>query len=297
MSDIMSVLQASTVLARVATTALGASRTDRGASEKVAKDANATTGSARVLVSRIAGSEQYHRNIVAIQQRARVVLHDLTTPFRDDGWRILPNLRFMDFIQRYGAVKKEFDAARQRMIDDADIIMMKAQTSVGNLHVDKLTREEIEHAYTLSFDVQDYPAGQFTGLPGPVVSSLQRAMDRSAEVAWTAAKRDVLERLLGPVTSFIMRMEAFEERSKTLADGTPTKAGIFRDSAITNIAEIVQLAKALNIDGDAQLTEIIDHLEEFIGVDPDDVRNNADVRNILTTTARTAADNLKEWIK
>jgi hypothetical protein len=298
--DIQSAVRETCILAKVTTSSLGLSRTDKAASKRTSADNNAVEGAARVLVSRLAGADDVHKEITAAQRDAAAALKRRSMPYDEDGWRILPNAKFEEFLAELGQHKATFDAAMRKLEAEADAIIGKAMANKGDFDVEVPTRDELIGAYSLTNTFQPVPDGStFKGLPPAVAEKLARAVEKRVAAAVEAAHVDTLKRLLAPLESFVERMHAYDKREQELAAGQDVgRHGIFRDTALTNVQEIVSMLEAFNITDDERLSQLKAMLDPFTRptLTADRLRSDDKVRQALTGRAAKVVSNLNDWL-
>jgi hypothetical protein len=298
--DITSAVRETCVLAKITTSSLGLSRTDKAASKRASADNHAVDGAARVVVSRLAGADEVHKEITAAQRDAAAALKRLSMPYDEDGWRILPNAKFETFLQELGRHKATFDAAMAKLNAEADAIIGKAMANKGDFDIEVPTRDELVGAYSLTNAFQPVPDGStFKGLPPAVAEKLARAVEKRVAAAVEAAHVDTLKRLLSPLEYFVERMQSYDQREQELAAGKEVgRHGVFRDTALTNVQEIVNMLEAFNITSDERLAQIKAMLDPFTRptLTADRLRSDDKVRQALTGRAAKAVSNLNEWL-
>ena len=298
-NHIVEALRSTTTRARVISSALGLSRTDKQATKDVTVSTGAVSGAARVVVSRLAGADEHHKAFVAAQANARKVLFSMSMPYGDeDGWRILPNANFEKFVREFGQAKRAYQSAYDALAANADDVLAAARINKGSLSVDVPTKDELLASYSLDFSLEDYPSGNFTGLPDAVATKLASRMQTRMEQAVEQATVDTLSRFVGPLEHFVDRMKAFSKREQEIANGAePTKHGIFRDTVVTNIKQLYDVLGAFNIAGDERLIELENSLASLAEVDPDVLRDNIQVRDAGIARASSVLANLNSWLR
>jgi hypothetical protein len=296
---VVSAVQETCILAAVKCSALGLRRTDKKASTKIEIDSHAVEGAARVTVSRLAGAEEHHREILKAQNAAKQALQARSMRFADeDGWRLLPNAQFEDLVQDIASCKADFDRAMDRLKNDAPEIIARAQRNIGTLEVEVPTEEELVSSYALSTEFRPVPdAAQFRNMPAAAAAKLSRQLERQLAQAVETAQVDVMKRFVGPLDAFIERMEAYDQREKDIANGKEvSRAGIFRDSVIGNIHEIYDVLGSFNFTGDDRLQELQNKLASFRKITPDVLRENPNIRSAAMQRAKAVAQNLNDWL-
>lgn len=300
-NPVLEALKATTTLACVTSRALGLTRIDRNASEKVNVDNGAISKAASVNVNRLAGADAYHKEIVSIQHKASTLLKQMSQPFgEEDKWRLLPNAQFEKFVQAMAPIKQEYDRALARLAENAPDIIEKARANVGNFDIKVPSVEEMLGAYELRADFRPIPDGaNFRGLDENTVNKLRARHDAQLEAAVHIAERNTLERFVEPLQRFVERMAAYDEREAKIAAGESekdVKGGIFRDSVVTNIKDLHDVLEGFNITGNPRLTQLGNDLADLVNVKPKTLRESASVRTAKTERAREVAANLQSWL-
>ena len=114
---------------------------------------------------------------------------------------------------------------------------------------------------------------------GSLATHLVDVLDESIPTAATDGKRilwnpDFVARLTDEEVRFVLLHEALRAYAEKLAD--PDK--IFRDSLITNLADILNLAADLNLGNDPKVAELVEQARTLAAVDPDQLREDKTLR-------------------
>lgn len=300
-NPILEALKHTTTLACVTTRALGLTRIDRAASEKVNIDNGAISKAASVNVNRLAGADAHHKEITSIQNKACSLLKQTSQPFgEEDKWRLLPNARFEKFVQNMAPLMQEYNRALDNLRLNAPEIIEKAKANVGNFDIKVPTVDEMISAYEMRADFRPIPDGaNFRGLDENTIDKLRQRHDARLEQAVHIAERDTLERFVDPLERFIDRMKAYDEREAKIAAGgedAKSKVGIFRDTVVTNIKELHEVIDSFNITGNEKFTRLGNDLAELVNTQPDKLRASESVRSVQTARAQEVLENLKGWL-
>lgn len=289
-NSIVDALQSTSMLVRISSSFLGATRTDKEAAREITDDKNAAAGSAKVTVNRLAGADQLDKQIRANFANTRNALEALTTPFGDDrGWRILPNTQFNRALLVLSRGQKQHLALCATLKEEAPKIIEEARKNIGNFNVDLPTVEELVHGYDMKWDFRPIPDSKFKGLPEDAQAKLGARMNKQIADAYAKAKEDVLQRFIKPLEEFVKGMEKYDKREAG-------RTGSFADTKVTNIKALHEMLSAWNIDGDARLTELSNMVASLASTDPKDLRSNSVVRTAATARARETLDALDAWL-
>lgn len=285
------------ILATVRLSRLGISRTDKQATDKVLVDAAAVTGAARVVVSRLPGADHHHRFITSIQTEMKNTLIRFSMPYGNDaGWRLLPNANWDRLLVEMSAAKDKFNAAVRAFQDDLPNVLAQARANKGTLNVDLPTEEELRDAYHMESEFRPINEGRFIGLPEPVARKLEQHAQAKLAAAVEMAKQDTFQRFLDPLERFVERMQAYDKREEAIAKGKEVgRHGLFRDSIVENVKELVDVVESFNVTGDERLAALAERAKE-LDVPPDALRDNKQVRQDATSKARALLDDIKDWL-
>lgn len=279
-----SVLSSRAMLAKFTVKAWSAKKTDRA----ITADTNA-----RLHVTASAG--RYNKNLVkegaldvfaTVASEAYAYHKCITSPWLDTGPRLLAVAGYPD----YTAKMRDF---RERAEDAARDIQARYPSIIAD-------------ARTLlngAFDLGDYPAqSEMAGLFGlevrllPVPDArdwrvdmsedsaaiLRADVEQATREAMQGTMRDAWERIAESVGHMAERLRAYKPAT---AKGEKN-AGIFRDTLVTNVRDLVAVLPLLNISGDATLAGITARMErELCDHDADELRESARAR---TATAEAA---------
>ena len=297
---VLEALKQTTTLACIETGALGLERIDRAASEKANADAGAVRKAGTVRVNRLAGADEFHKQIISIQHSACALLKSKSQPFgEEDKWRLLPNAQFEALVQSLAPIMEEYKHAVQVLEENADSILERAARNVGTFDVKLPTKAELVGRYRLRPEFRPIPDGaNFRGLDSNTIEKLRERHDARLEEAVHIAQKDTLERFAAPLQNFVQRMVAYDEREIRINAGDTKgkdKTGCFRDSVVGNIKELHDVLKSFNITGDSRFDELYEDLKDLVNVKPDALRDNQPVREAMTARAKAVIDNLNDW--
>ena len=232
----------------------------RHAAETKAENArHGLTDEARVDVKICADPalEEASRIITA----ARADHYRLTVPAADRGMRLLPGARQLEHsatMQKHGTA---FQNAVAEFVARYETVKQDAPRRLNGLfvaaHWPDVSR--VRDAFKLSVRY----------LPVPALRQWDEWLTESA----TAATEELRERI----------GEALKAYATKLGDGEK----IFRDSLVSNLAEILDLADDLNISGDDNLAQLVRDARALATVEPDTLREN---KNVRAESANRAAD-------
>ena len=213
--------------------------------------------------------------VTAVRSQAVSYWKGISLPFPEPGIRLIPQGRIDEFNERMSCFRDELDEAVLQLNEHYDELRHAARERLGDL-----------------FDLSDYPTtlvGMFaiehdfpSVEPPPYLRQLspelyqqecQRVQSRFDE-AVQLAEQAFIEELARLV-------DHLSERLSGSADGKPK---VFRDSAVTNMAEFFERFRGLNVRSNEQLDELVGNAQRVVrGVEPQQLRDSQTLRQTIST--------------
>lgn len=193
-----------------------------------------------------------------------------TTPWLDDGVRMLPSTMYFDFTQ---GVRELIAVANRK----ADNLAAKWDTLVA---------QDLARLKHLG-DPKDYPTDirahydiGLKFLPVPTTNDFRVEISDDDRASLDSAIREAEE----GVTKYLVSelLEPIKKAAEKLSVPIGQDGSIFRDSLLNNIAEVVERAKKLNIMGDPTVATLVTDIERSVGkyaIAPDLLREDIGARN------------------
>ena len=213
--------------------------------------------------------------VTAVRSQAVAYWKGISLPFPEPGIRLIPQGSINEFNERMSSFRDDLDEAVLELNEHYGELRHAARERLGDL-----------------FDSSDYPT-TLVGLfaiehdfpsvePPPYLRQLspelyqqecQRVQSRFDE-AVQLAEQAFIEELARLV-------DHLSERLSGSADGKPK---VFRDSAVTNMAEFFERFRSLNVRSNEQLDELVGNAQRVVsGVEPQDLRDSQALRQTLST--------------
>ena len=213
--------------------------------------------------------------VTTVRSQAVAYWKGISLPFPEPGIRLIPQGSIDEFNERMSSFRDDLDEAVLELNEHYGELRQAARERLGDL-----------------FDSSDYPTtlvGMFaiehdfpSVEPPPYLRQLspelyqqecQRVQSRFDE-AVQLAEQAFIEELARLV-------DHLSERLSGSADGKPK---VFRDSAVTNMAEFFERFRSLNVRSNEQLDELVGNAQRVVsGVEPQDLRDSQALRQTLST--------------
>jgi hypothetical protein len=294
------------MLVRLSISMFTGRKLDRKAS-KSTKEQNGATEKAGVKVYKSIVSAEALEKISAVSSKARAQHETRTVPWVYKGPGAITAAGYAGYMATMNGLKAEFLAAVDSFMSGYADYREAARADLGVMFNDSDYPAADIVRSKFDFDVaaeqmpvaNDFRVALGTGEADKIRADIERrfndAMSGAARAAW--------ERIAERVGHMAEKLRAFKPSA-----GKGDKAdGIFRDSLVDNVRELVAVLPSLNITGDAALTRIADRMQrELCAVDASALRDSDSARNavaesaesIMAEVARSAESTMQDaWAK
>jgi hypothetical protein len=291
-TDLSDLVRDSALLANLTVSQWEAERTDKGLMKELKANHNAVGNTGRVVKNLLAGCDQSLRELRSAYTAARALHHELTLPWVSTqtarlaaGPRLLPNLHFLDYCRRMGALKQAAEARLDAFIADYPTLMQQAMSNLAGMAKadDYPSAEMIRASFKLSFDFTPIPpGGAFRNLPDNVLVQLDARLRTRQEAAAKLAQAAMWERVRESVSHLAERLADADTR--------------FKAASVDAVKDLIKVLPGFNVCNDPRVDEITEDIKTMIaGVTPEDLRNDALVRNQVAARANALTHKLSGW--
>lgn len=240
----------------------------------------------KALISKDALAE-----IVAVSNRARKEQYARTLPWHDDGNRILSAAGYLDYTAAMRELRREFDAAVSTFLSGYDAFVADARIRLNGMFKASDYPAAQDIAGRFNFDIVIQPMPDASDFRVDVSSAEAEAIRADIQARTDKAIRDAMGDVFGRVCETVGHMSE-KLRAYAPSDGSKGASGIFRDSLVDNVRELVALLPSLNITGDSVLSGFAQRMEaELCKRDAAELRDDANLRK---ETADAAAAILRD---
>ena len=209
--------------------------------------------------------------------RGRITSHwkDNSLPYPDPGIRLIRQDRISEFDARMRGFRQELETAVENLDLYYDELKHTARQRLGNLFNPEDYPATLRDMFQVEWDFPSVEPPDYLRQLNPEIyhQECQRVRDRFSEAVRMAeaAFTEELSKLISHLT----------ERLSGSEDGKPK---VFRDSAVTNLTELFQRVRELNIGSSEQLDQLVQDAQGVVrGVNPQSLRKNAPLRREVAT--------------
>lgn len=228
--------------------------------------------------------------VTACVSEARSAHYAMTQPWLDEGGRILAAGHFAKYAERQRAIRDRFEAAADRFVASYDVFVQAARARLGDLFdgADYPSSRLIRSKFAYRSVVLPVPtAGDFrVGLSQGQADQVRAEIEESTREALQRAQKDAWTRIADVTSRVVDRLTAYRP-----AVGEGKAEGVFRDSLVENIRDLVDVLPGFNLTGDPAMASVTERLKVLTLEDASALRNNESLRK---GTAELAADILAE---
>jgi hypothetical protein len=271
-----------------------ARRLDRKITDEVNKKHNAADDAGRY--NKLLLPKEALDGITSIVSETGAEFRKRTLPWIDNGGRIMSADAFMAHAAWMRGQERKFTRAVEDFLAKYPTYVQEARNRLNGM-----------------FDQDDYPhtevlrskfSMELKVLPVPSASDFRVAMsqaqadqiradiERTVNEATANAVKDIYARVAEVTGRMVERLNAYKP-----AKGKGDKSeGVFRDSLVDNIRDLIDILPALNITGDPALTAMADRLRPLVEHDAVVLRENEGIRRDVAQEAQNILDSVSGFL-
>jgi hypothetical protein len=264
-----------------------ARKLDKKVTREVNESHNAVSDAGRYNKSLLAKGAL--EKIQTIASAARQAHYRLTLPWLDEGGRILPTAAFVEYANNVREAREAFESAVAEFVANYPAYVEDSRRRLNGMFDpnDYPDAERIKRAFDFGTRILPMPdAKDFRAEIGEAqAADLRAQIEASTTEALAGAMREVWTRVADVVGKMSERLKAYKPAEKK---GDKSE-GVFRDSLVSNVADLVSILPALNLTNDPTLAEITRKMRDGLTVyDADTLRESDAIR----ATVASAADSI-----
>lgn len=256
---------------------------DRSVSNKVNAQHGASSDASRVNKLLLPGDCASYKALATLATLIRSEHYDLTLPWTDEGWRLLPTANYIDYTDWLRKRQADFQTALDTFVQDYPALRMHASQSLGSLYRsdDYPDVSDIGQKFSVGLNYMPVPSDDDirVNLAADQIDAIRADINAQSNACMETAMRDAWRRL----------HEAVQHANDKLAD----PSAIFRDSLIGNVQEICKVLKRLNVTDDPDLESMRAAVESDLSrMSPDILRTDKLARQTTADKAKAILDKM-----
>ena len=254
----------------------GSKKTDRAVSQETIASKGATSSAGRFVKNLLANADAEFLEVVHYQNQIRALVYSRTLPFSANtdgakrGERLVSATKTFELMKEVNGIKHEHDKAVTRLQAVWDQRVAEARVNLGGMATDLgdyPTAAELPDKFAVSFDLRPVPAmADFSrvAVPSELSEALGTRLAEQNAVQAGVALADLKERLLGELQRMAKQLTKAGDKQKTR----------LYDSLVTNMQDLVGLARTMNVHGNPGLAKLADDIEVQLLKNPVEVYRN-----------------------
>lgn len=262
------------MLARVTIRSWGGRALDRKVTEEVAEQHGVSTNAGRYNKQLVPKARL--EPIAKAAGALRMYHYEHTLPWMDDGGRILPAAAFETYRAGMLGLKDGFDSAVEKFLADWPAIMEEAKAELGSLFRPGDYPTDPGSLFGVRLGTMPMPsADDFrVSLGDQDVTAIKRQIEEDAQAALKAAVADTVGRIRTVVGAMSERLRAYR-----VNPDTGKQEGVFRDSLVGNVRDLVAILPALNLTNDPVIARAISEMSTLCAYEAEELRTHPGKRS------------------
>ncbi|MBC6714769.1 hypothetical protein H9Q09_01035 [Aurantimonas sp. DM33-3] len=234
--------------------------------------------------------------IAKIANAARTEFNERTLPWLDGGSRIMSNQLYMQHAAWFRRVKGEFDAAVDAFIAEYPKHVADARVRLnGMFNLDDYpTVSEIRDKFSIDMKVMPVPsADDFrVSMSEAQAAEIRAEIEAHVQKATKTAVSDVYRRIAEVTGRMVERLNGYKP-AKGKGDRSE---GIFKDSLVENVRDLIGILPSLNITGDPELAAMADKLAPLAAYDAAVLRKDEGKRRDVAAEAAKILEDVSGFL-
>ncbi|CCF19140.1 conserved exported protein of unknown function [Pseudorhizobium banfieldiae] len=269
-------------------------RLDREITDEVNQQHNAAADAGRY--NKLLLPKEALEPIVKIVSATRTDFLTRTLPWMDNGSRIMAAEAYLAHMGWIRQQKVKFDDAVNDFLAKYPGYVNDARVRLNGMFKDEdyPDVDTLRAKFSLDCKVMPVPSSSdFRVDMSEAQASIIRAdIEEQLTKATTAAVQDVYKRVADVAGRMVERLNAYKP-----AKGKGDKAeGIFRDSLVENVRDLIKILPALNITGDPKLAAMAEQLKPLAEYDASVLREDEGKRRDVAAEAQSILDTVSGFL-
>jgi len=247
---------------------------DKELSAKLAKEMKAE-GTNVVRVNKTIIPKEACKGFTTVLNEGGKYFYAVTLPWDDKGYRLLPVVKYKEFVNKFREFQTRFQNATDDFIANLDshIDAGKADLGLAASDDDYVDKQSAREDFLLKVEYETIKSGNDfrAQVTEEERQEIAEVIGQQHKEKFTAAQESVFIRIKEATGKLIEKMNEPAARGK--------KTPEFRDSIIGNIQGLVDILPSLNISNNPDLDALKDKLDlDLASLDPEDLRECGELR-------------------
>lgn len=259
---------------------------DKELSAKLQKDMKAK-GKNVIRVNKTIIGKEAIKPWSQVLNEAGKYFYQITIPWDDKSWRLLPVVKYKEFVKKFREFQNRFQTAVDAFILNLDNHIKEGMAELGSAArpEDYLDKQAAREQFLLKVEYETLKAGSDfrAQVTDEERKEIAAAIEAQNVAKFAKAQESVFQRVHTVAAKLSEKMKEAAPKGK--------KTPEFRDSIIGNIKDLVDILPSLNVADDANLDKLKAELElDLASLDPEDLRECDRLRKDVAKKADDIAD-------
>ena len=269
-------------------------RLDREITDEVNRDHGAAADAGRFNKKLL--PKEALADIVSVVSETRADFLKRTLPWMDNGSRIMAADAYMAHMSWIRSQSSKFDRAVDKFVAAYPGYVNDARVRLNGMFKseDYPDAEILRGKFSVECKVLPVPsADDFrVNMSEAQAAIIRKDIEAQVTEATTSAVRDIYERVAEVTRRMVERLNAYKPAQ---AKGDRSE-GVFRDSLVENVRDLIAILPALNITGDPQLSAMVDKLKPLAEHDASVLREDEAIRKDVAAEAQAILDSVAGFL-
>lgn len=234
--------------------------------------------------------------IVSIVGETRTEFLKRTLPWIDNGGRIMAADAYMAHMSWINAQKRKFEAAVNSFLQDYPGHVQAAAARLNGMFKpdDYPDVDVLRGKFAMECNVLPVPTGEDfrVSMSEAQAEQIRADIERQVTEATATAVKDVYRRIAEVTGRMVDRLNAYKPARKK----GERSEGVFRDSLVENVRDLISILPALNITGDPQLDAMAQKMQPLAEHDAKVLRENENVRKDVAAEAQSILEQVSGFL-
>lgn len=219
-----------------------------------------------------------------------------TLPWSDDGPRILSSSAYMEYMAAMRPLKYDFERAADNFASDYPRFRMQATGELGKLFNDGdyPHPDDIRAKFGIAINVLPMPSAEDfrAKLPADELDAVRQDIEKQITESMQRGQQDIFRRASEVLARMVDRLTKYDPGTN---GQRPT--GIFRDTLVGNIRELVDVLPSLNVTDSPAVAKLYSDLDTLTdNLEPNQLRENAALRRHTADAAQAILDRVSGYL-
>lgn len=234
--------------------------------------------------------------IVSIVGETRSDFLKRTLPWMDNGSRIMASEAYMAHMSWVRGQVAKFDRAVDRFISEYPTYVNDARTRLNGMFKDDDYPDPqiLRSKFGVACRVLPVPTSEDfrVDMSDAQAERIRQEIEEQVTSATTSAVQDIYKRVAEVTGRMVERLNGYKPAGRP---GDKTE-GVFRDSLVENVRDLISILPALNIVGSPELSAIADRLKPLAEHDASVLRDRPDIRRDVADEAQKILDSVSDFL-